>query len=165
MTRVPRPTVIAAVAALVSAFGFGCQSATSSSGSGSLPIEVIASLDAADQLFPTESAQVIRDAASWNALWAQMNANRGPASPAASVDFTTSMLVVAGMGAQPSSGYFITVSSVTEQDGIVTVDITQTSPGNRCGGLTVITSPITVVRVPMRTGTVLFRRARRVFNC
>jgi hypothetical protein len=112
-----------------------------------------------------ETLSVIKDQAAWKALWDKIYANQSPAPPLPEVDFTKEMIVVAAAGQKPSSGYAMTVSSAVEANGEVTVSIDAVSPGAKCIGLTVITSPLDLARVTRRDSPVRFNVTRRTRDC
>jgi len=109
--------------------------------------------------------QVVRDQATWEALWKRLNANASPAPAVPAIDFTKDMLVVAGMGMKGHGGYKVAVSSATEEGGKVTVEVTETSPGARCMNAMMMTSPVVVAKLPRRPGDVTFTIARKVVDC
>ena len=75
------------------------------------------------------------------------------------------MILVAAAGQKPSSGYAMTITSAVEAKGEVTVSVDAMSPGSKCVGLTVMTSPVDLARVTRRDGPVRFNVARRTRDC
>jgi len=129
-----------------------------------LQVTSVASFNTDGGAFPMETTLAIRDQATWQHLWAQLNSTRIPAPALPSIDFTTEMLVVAAMGPKPTGGYQIAINGATEQGGTVTVSVTATSPGS-CMVAQVLTSPVAVSKLPLRSGEVTFSIVRQVKNC
>jgi hypothetical protein len=118
--------------------------------------------------FNTEATTVVTDQTTWQSVWQDLNRGKSPIPALPSIDFGTEIVLVVTMGAQPSSGYVVTVESARFEDSVITVDVTMTSPGTRCVGLTVVTGPVHVVRLtrpPGRLPTVKFRITRRTRDC
>ncbi|HEY5163212.1 MAG TPA: protease complex subunit PrcB family protein, partial [Terriglobales bacterium] len=109
-----------------------------------LTVVHLTSLDAAYQVFASETMLVVRDQQSWQSLWSQMTANQFPAPQLPAVDFTKDMVLVTAAGTRPSGGYSISITDAVESSGSVTVNVTITSPGSNCGVPTVVTSPVDV---------------------
>ncbi|MFI5177743.1 MAG: protease complex subunit PrcB family protein [Vicinamibacterales bacterium] len=130
-----------------------------------LAVTPVTTLNAADDVFSAATQQVIRDQAAWQSLWSRLTSNASPAPALPAVDFTKDMLVVAAMGTKGHGGYKIAVTAATEQAGGVTIEVTETSPGARCMNAMMITSPVSVVRLPRRDGSVLFTVVRKTVDC
>jgi len=112
-----------------------------------------------------ETLSVIKDQGAWQTLWNSIHANMSPAPPIPAVDFTKEMILVAAAGQKPSSGYTMAITSAVEANGEVTVSVDAMSPGSKCVGLTVMTSPVDLARVTRRDGPVRFNVARRTRDC
>lgn len=109
---------------------------------------------------------VVRDPDTWQSTWNQMHQRTlGGPPPLPAIDFATEMIAVAALGAQPNSGYAITLTGATDAHGFVTVEALSTSPGPNCLTLQVITYPMDVARLPRRDGTVGFRLTPDVTSC
>lgn len=107
----------------------------------------------------------VRDRDTWQSIWIQIH-RRGSTVPSLpEIDFSTDMVVVAALGAQPSSGYGVTITGASETNGVVTVEADSSSPGRNCVTLTVITYPTDIVRMPRRSGAVQFQITPRVIAC
>jgi hypothetical protein len=130
-----------------------------------LTVTPLLAFNAADNVFGTETMQVVRDQATWQALWAEMNANESPPRPLPPVDFSTDMAVVAAVGAQATGGSRVSIDSASERIGVVTVDATVITPGPHCALTTAITSPVATARLPARPGPVSFHVDRRTVDC
>jgi hypothetical protein len=131
----------------------------------SLSVTTLANFSAADDVFATEALQVVHDQATWQSLWARMNANHIPAPAVPAVDFSAEMVVVAATGGKPSGGFSVSIESASERSGTVTVEVTMTSPGPNCIRTGILTSPVAIAKLPMRPGTVNFNVTRRMTNC
>jgi hypothetical protein len=119
--------------------------------------------------FTAETTIVVTDQATWQSVWQQVNQGTSPVPALPAIDFAQEVVVVAAMGVQPTSGYALTFGSVSEDGGVVTVDVTMSSPGSRCLTLQMVTSPVRVARLARRAGrgipTVRFRITRRTTDC
>jgi hypothetical protein len=107
---------------------------------------------------------VVRDAAEWAEVWRRAYVNRSEVPRRPEIDFKSEMVVVAAQGAQPSGGYDIEIERVAAGDGELKVYVLSTSPAPSCGVLTVITSPVVMVRVP-RWEDVQFVEKSRIAPC
>lgn len=130
-----------------------------------LTVMHLTSLDAAYQVFASETMLVVRDQQSWQSLWSQMTANQFPAPQLPAVDFTKDMVLVAAAGTRPSGGYSISITDVAESSGSVMVNVTITSPGSNCVVTAVVTSPVYIATVARQDGTVGFVVTRKTHNC
>jgi hypothetical protein len=72
---------------------------------------------------------------------------------------------VAAQGGQPSSGYDIAIERVAAGNGELKVYVLTTSPELSCGVLTVVTSPVVMVRVPRSQDDVQFIEKSRIVPC
>lgn len=107
----------------------------------------------------------IKDAAAWTALWAEVTANLQPPPPVPAIDFDTEAVVVASMGTRPSGGYSIAIEGVYEADGKLYVEVREVSPGSNCITTAALTAPVHAVRVPTRTGPVVFVEHAETRSC
>jgi hypothetical protein len=108
---------------------------------------------------------VVRDREAWQSTWSQVYRGRNPVPPLPPVDFSTEVIVVAALGAQPTSGYAVEFNSAHETNGTVTVEATSVSPGTRCITVQVITYPFDIARLTRRDGAVQFHFTPRVTSC
>ena len=133
--------------------------------SSPLPVERI---DVAGRQYTTQTSAlrvVVRDQATWKALWAQTFRNVQPAPPLPFVNFEDEMIVMAALGEQPSGGYDIRVDEAF-MDGVGTrVGLTISTPGRDCAVATVMTQPVDFARVPLRTGPLRFVEKRTAGDC
>jgi len=108
---------------------------------------------------------VVRDREAWQSTWNQIYRGRNPVPPLPAVDFSMDMIVVAALGAKPTSGYAVEFTSAYVSNGSVTVEATSVSPGPQCVTLQVITYPVDIARVPRRDGAVQFHFTPSVRSC
>jgi hypothetical protein len=108
---------------------------------------------------------VVRDPERWAEVWNRTFAPMSEVPPRPAVDFSTDMILVAAQGGRGSSGYDISIDRVTSQGNAIVVDVTETSPDERCGVLTVITSPVMMVRIPVSSNPVQFVERSRTQSC
>lgn len=120
-------------------------------------------------LYRTQSALreplrlVVRDSATWDFLWARII---GPDRvPPPAVDFSRHLVLVAAMGAQPSSGYTIRIDSVTAHEGAVVAWVCIKRPGPSTPVLWSVTSPLDVVIAPKSGREVRFAERSDVPRC
>lgn len=115
--------------------------------------------------FTTVQRTVIRDDATWRAMWAVIMQNVSPPPELPSVDFTKEMLVVAALGERRSGGFSIAIDSASSTASGAMVVVHVTTPGPQCMNTQAITSPVDVARIPRITGTVQFRDRVTVDDC
>jgi hypothetical protein len=108
---------------------------------------------------------VVRDSEQWADVWARTFVARSEVPQRPAIDFSKEMVLVAAQGAQGSGGYDISIDRVAPRNGAIAVDITSTSPDQRCGTLAVITSPVMMVRIRQSTSHVQFIEHVRVMRC
>jgi hypothetical protein len=103
----------------------------------------------------TSQQLVVRDPAAlaqwWADAWRTMS--HPPVIP--DVDFTREMIVIATLGARPTSGYDIVIESATvENEGVVVVIRTSVSTAGTI--LPVVTHPVDIAKLPRRSEAVRF---------
>jgi hypothetical protein len=153
MRQGTRRTLLAAIVGLGLTGGLtACAGPTSATPSTvSLPVSFVASTSlgpSGSGPFQLAGSRVVSDSSTWAAIWAQMFANDSETPALPTIDFSTSTLLVAWMGSRATSGYGISIPSVTETAGVVSANVTWTSPGPSCGTLQVVTTPVVVVSIP-----------------
>ena len=83
--------------------------------------------------FQNPARLVIRDAAQWEAVWAQTFNGVTPVPPRPAIDFSHEMVVVVALGLRSSGGYGILIDGASEIDtDEVAVEVRSISPGSRC---------------------------------
>jgi hypothetical protein len=92
--------------------------------------------------------EVVRDQATWVALWEEIWRLRSEAPELPVVDFSQEMLAFVSMGSQPSSGYYIELRTAFETPDGVEIQAVAVSPAKDCGVLAVITNPVDIARMP-----------------
>ena len=107
--------------------------------------------------------QVVRDSAEWRKAWIRARSAPTDSAPPP-VDFKNQMVVIAGMGNVPSTGYELFIDSVTTVEWGTLIYVRSTSTaGCPVGGLE--TQPVDIVRVPRTTLPVQFVESTEVHNC
>lgn len=91
--------------------------------------------------------EVVRDAAAWARVWAEIQSSVVPAPPLPAVDFAREMLVVVASGTRPSGGYAIKVRSVATRGDKLEVAVHEDCPAPGAMVIMVLTQPVEVVRV------------------
>jgi len=114
---------------------------------------------------PDRRRVVIRTRDAWESFWNEATAGVTPGPPVPSVDFGSYMVIVAGAGTKPTSGYGVRVDAVHEREGRIYVQVREVSPGATCGTYQAFTSPTTAVRVPRRDGSAVFLESAEVTTC
>ncbi len=110
-----------------------------------------------------ERTVVVRDAAAWQALWAQ-HAGTGPgAVTAPQVDFTRQLVVGVFLGRKPSGGYAVEVQRLERDGRDVLLAVQRTAPAPGAIVTTVLTAPFHLVVVDHHgaTGDVFVDGVRR----
>jgi hypothetical protein len=107
----------------------------------------------------TPQTRVITNPTDYRAFFANTNV---VIPPQPRIDWSTEDMLVACMGSKPSSGYGIKITRVELMTGGITanhafVDVTETTPTPGGIGLTVMTQPVHVVRVPKGASVYHFR--------
>jgi hypothetical protein len=86
---------------------------------------------------------VIRDANGWAAFWSELGVGDRPA-----VDFTRDLVVAVAAGQQSTGGHEIAVDRVSQNNGELTIEVVETSPGPNCMTTSALTQPVDVVVIP-----------------
>ena len=129
--------------------------------------------------FRDRRRMVIRDRETWADVWKQIYSGpisfswNGPGSekvpnlppPAPQIDFSHNMLLVVTMGSEPNGGYEIVVDGVYEHANQLEVVVRNVSPGRSCFNLHIVTSPVDIVELEKREGSVVFRDVDIVTDC
>lgn len=119
-------------------------------------------------LFLDQLRIVVRDRDTWVEVWNRINSgpNSHNAPPMPEIDFTSEILVVAAMGLRPSSGFQITIDTAYLYESFPRLEVVVRSVENtRCGGFTVLTAPIDIVRIPRTERPVIFRETQVIAEC
>jgi hypothetical protein len=86
---------------------------------------------------------IIRDANAWAQFWSELGVGDRPA-----VDFTHNVVIAVAAGQRPTGGYEIAIAGVREQNGELTVEVLETSPGPNCMTTMSLSQPADVITVP-----------------
>lgn len=111
---------------------------------------------------------VIRDRDTWHSIWKRLyrhNPSNGPYPELPEIDFSREMVVVAAMGQQPSTGYYIIVDSAYERDDRLEVVVKSVITLKCFGVMTMMTAPIDIVRLPRIERRVVFRESEVEPDC
>jgi len=82
-----------------------------------------------------------------------------------SADFDSTMVIAAFAGEKTTGGHDIEITSMTEQQGMVTVEVVETSPAAGCAVTQTITTPYHIVIVRQPHADVRFHTTNRVQEC
>lgn len=74
------------------------------------------------------------------------------------VDFSTEMVLAINGGQQPTTGYVVEITQVTEGDNQLNVYYDSKSPTSDCGTGQALTAPYCLVAIPTSDKTVIFHR-------
>jgi hypothetical protein len=100
---------------------------------------------------------VIRDAAAWEALWAEHT----HIATLPSVDFDTEMVVGIFLGMRPSAGHDVAITGARVAGDVLIVSYIERSPAPGMMSAQMLTAPYHLVRVPRHDGDVRFEPVRR----
>jgi len=101
----------------------------------------------------TTVREVVRDSATWRAVWRSVSAYGKPQPEPPQIDFTSSMLLVAAGPPLGAGDSVIITQAVGDQDGFRAVVMAY----RQCAPADIITAPVHVVRVPRSEGQVRFQ--------
>ena len=109
---------------------------------------------------------MIRDAAQWEAVWAQTFNGVTPVPPRPAIDFSHEMVVVVALGLRSSGGYGILIDGASEiGTDEVAVAVRSISPAPRCIVTGALTQPVDIARMPRHDGPVRFVERSEVHYC
>ncbi|MBN2431249.1 MAG: protease complex subunit PrcB family protein [Acidobacteria bacterium] len=112
-----------------------------------------------------EVTRVIHDEAEAAPFFRQLMAHRPEATDFPAVDFDRWMLLAVGLGSRRNGGYTVEITRVVQEgDGLVAYYV-EKEPGPNCIVAQVISHPVHVVKIPVRTGTVHFHGEKVVDDC
>ena len=130
----------------------------------SIAVTTLAESTDAEGGLKTEATFVIRDADTLRRVWAQVFGSR-TTREVPSVNFNEVIIVIAAMGAEPTTGYEIKITGATRRDRGVVVGVTTVSPGPSCAVSQVITYPVALSRLPRTDANVGFEFTRTTRAC
>lgn len=108
---------------------------------------------------------LMRDASAWSRAWLTIHDRMQPQPPLPDIDFAKDIVVLVALGDRPSTGYHVIVKRASRLGEGITVSIESSSPGPGCGGLTVLTQPVDVAKMPRAVGPVVFVETKVVRDC
>jgi hypothetical protein len=141
-----RRIAVAGLVLTTSVFGAACAGAGPSGGSDAEQ-RVQTVITETQSGIATARREVIRDAASWSRLWAEINANRAPVPALPAVDFSREMLIAVATGTRPTGGFSIQVTGVTTRGDTLEVAVLERCPESDAIVTMALTQPVEVVRV------------------
>jgi hypothetical protein len=106
---------------------------------------------------PTQA--VVRDMATWEALWSQHTSNIVPPLAAPAIDFAREMVLAVVLGTRPTGGYSIRIIGVRPplvEGGAMVVRVAENSPPPGAIVTQALTSPFHFVTIPRWDGPVRF---------
>ncbi len=116
-----------------------------------IPLTTVAG--GADSGIATPRRSVVRDAASWRALWA---AHAGPEATAPPVDFTAHTVAAVFAGELPDPGHSIAVTSAHAEDGVLTLIVDEPRAAGGLVAAQILVSPFHIVTLARFDGEVRF---------
>ena len=90
---------------------------------------------------------VVRTAEEWQTLWS----SHSPTAPAPAVDFAQSVVVGVFLGARPTDGFSVEITSVREEDNGLLVEYCERRPDPAALVGQIVTSPFHLVTLPRGT--------------
>jgi hypothetical protein len=108
---------------------------------------------------------VVRDSASWVALWPRIVGSHSPVPVAPVVDFRSEMLIVASSGTRATGGHIVVIDSVLTAGDSLRVVVREQAPGPRCGTPAVLSTPASIARVDRSDLPVVFTTREVVRDC
>ena len=115
--------------------------------------------------FPSDNALrlVIKNRDEFSNFWKRLTARVPPGQwvpPLPEIDFSKEMIVVAAMGARPTSGYWTIIDGACEVDDQVEVFISNVEDVRCTGQMQVETYPADAVRLPRTDLPIVFRESQ-----
>jgi hypothetical protein len=115
--------------------------------------------------FDQPARLVVRDAATWQAVWNQVFLRELPVPPLPAIDFSREMIVVAALGSRSTGGYSVLLDGAAEAADGTAIAVNSISPGARCVVTTAFSQPVDIARLPLRQGAVSFVERSHVDDC
>ncbi len=109
--------------------------------------------------------EVIRDAASLDALWREHTAVMDPPPALPQIDFEHDMVIAAFMGQRGTGGYTVQISKLNPEGSALSAQITFTRPGADCLVTQAITQPYHIVVTPRQEHVISFQVATITHDC
>jgi hypothetical protein len=108
---------------------------------------------------------VIRNEAEWQSAWNRLVANVSPQPSLPSIDFSHDMVLLAALGARPTTGYGIHIAHVGRTSGVTYVEVRTERPGKRCRPAQRTVTPADVAVVSQFNEPVTFVEVDSVIAC
>ena len=108
---------------------------------------------------------VVRDQATWEAMWGRLHARIGPFKPAPRIDFASKMVLMAALGEQSNGGSSIRIASVKNGSREIVATVERRGSGPGCAVTMAFTQPTDVVVVPASTKPIRWRFRNVVKGC
>lgn len=108
---------------------------------------------------------VIKDKGEWESLWAKLFPGLSPRPPLPEIDFERRTLLAVFQGAQPSSGYEISIREVVETENALEVSVKAFAPGKHCVVTGGFTRPFHIIEIPKTEKLVVFNVKQKTRNC
>ena len=108
---------------------------------------------------------VVRDTTTWRSTWQLINQPFIPQPPLPTIDFSREMVLLAGLGTEPSGGYELRIERATRDTSGIDVQLRRTTPAAGCPVTASLTQPIDLVRVPFSEQPVRFSETTQVTAC
>jgi hypothetical protein len=118
------------------------ESSRSSADSSDIPLHRLG------QWSHTEIYQPRRDVFTDADAWSKFRSRLGGAD-LPDVDFSKETVIAVASGQQRTGGFSIAVDRVTRQEGQLTIQVVETSPGPKCITTSELTQPVAVVTIPV----------------
>lgn len=108
---------------------------------------------------------VIKDEATWKAVWAETHANMTPVPDLPEVDFKTKMVIAAFMGEKPTGGFSIEIERIIRAEKKIIAFIVENSPHSACMVTKALTAPYHFVEVERFESEVAFEEREGINRC
>ncbi len=134
-------------------------------GGRAVTVTSLVKLNAPSGALAGSEQRALTDEASWLKLWGQLTANVSPSPAIPRVDYTRDIVILAAMGDKHSGGFKVEITGATEQGGKVVVEVTETSPGQKCMNAMMMTSPVVLAAIPKQQAEVTFHVVKKIVDC
>lgn len=81
------------------------------------------------------------------------------------VDFTKYTLVAVFIGSRNTGGYMVDIDSINDGSKLITVNVTESTPGKNCSVTEALTRPYTIVKIPKTDKKPVFNTKQIVKDC
>jgi hypothetical protein len=109
--------------------------------------------------------QVIRDAETWESVWAEVVSPFAPTPALPAVDFDQYMIVFVAMGTRHTGGHSTEVEAVTDDSAALVARVREVSPGPGCITTQALTAPVAAKLVPRRDREVTWEEQVSTQDC